>query len=79
MKTTRDGRTPETAFIIEDSSGEMTVTIGQKIERLFGGRDGDYFVYSETTQEIKETGKRYKVLCVEDSVGGKHLVYFEIG
>ena len=73
-----DGKTPETAFIIEDSSGEMTSSIGELIENMFGGTDGCYFVHSETTMEQKKTGNRYKVLFVEDSQGLKHSVYFQI-
>ena len=79
MTQMRNGMTPETAFIIEDSSGEFTSSIGELVEKMFGGNDGDYFVHSETTQETPDKSKRYKVLFVEDCNGKKHTVYFEIG
>lgn len=79
METQRDGRSPETAIIIKDSSGEMTASIGGIIAQMFGGKDGAYFIHSETTLEKKKTGRRYKVLYVEDCNGVKHTVYFEIG
>lgn len=75
----RDGKSPETAWVIKDSSGEMTVSIGNMVERLFGGDDGSYFILSETTLENKETNRRYKVLYVSDYKDVKHKVFFEIG
>lgn len=79
MTENRDGKSPETAFIIEDSSGEFTASIGNFVDRMFGGNDSSYFILSETTMEKKEVDKRYKVLYVEDSVGDKHTLFFEIG
>lgn len=78
MKKQRNGLSPETAFLALDSSGEMTVNIGDKLDKLFGGTDGSYFVHSETTMVDKKTNKRFKTLYVEDSTGVKHTVYFEI-
>jgi hypothetical protein len=75
----RDGRSPETAIIISDSSGEMTVSIASMIERMFGGDDGSYFILSETTLEKRENGHRYKVLYVSDHNNVNHKVFFEIG
>lgn len=74
----RDGRSPETAFIIEDSSGEMTASIGEMLDEMFGGSDGNYFVHSETTLERKDDEHRYKVLFIEDSNNERRTVYFEI-
>ena len=78
METERNGRSPETAYIITDSSGEMTASIGEFVENMFGGKDGSYFVHSETTLENRGKDKRYKVLYVEDGNGKKHTIYFEI-
>jgi len=78
MENTKDGKTMETAFIITDSSGEMTSSIANLIDRLFGGNDGSYFIFSETTTINRDTKKKYKVLYVEDSTGGKQNVFFEI-
>lgn len=75
----RDGKTPETAFIIRDSSGEMTSSIGNLIDNMYGGGDGSYFIISETTMQDKKTQKRYKVLFIEDKDNNKRSVYFEIG
>ena len=66
METQRNGRSPETAFIIQDSSGEMTASIGEFVENMFGGEDGSYFIHSETTLENRGKDKRYKVLYVEE-------------
>jgi|TARA_R110002126_G_scaffold34235_3_gene106217 hypothetical protein len=79
MENIKDGRTLETAFIITDSSGEMTVGIATMIEQMFGGDDGSYFILSETTLEKRETGRRYKVLYVSDHNNVNHKVFFEIG
>jgi len=79
MEIHRDGRSPETAFIVHHSSGEFTASMGTFIEKLFGGEDGSYFLLSETTLDRKETGKRYKVFYIEDCDNKKHTVFFEIG
>jgi hypothetical protein len=71
----QDGMTPETAFVINDSTGEFTLTIGSHLDRLFGS---SYFVHSETTLDNKKNNKRYKVLYVEDDKGHKHSIFFEI-
>ena len=79
MNKIQDGKTPETAFVIEDSSGEMTSSIGELIEKIYGGEDGSYFIKSESTVEPSDKHGRYKILFVEDSVGENHKVYLRIG
>tara|TARA_R110000823_G_scaffold272041_2_gene391396 strand:- start:2445 stop:2684 length:240 start_codon:yes stop_codon:yes gene_type:complete len=79
MEHNRDGRTPETAFIITDSSGEMTESITTMIGKLFGGDDGSYFILSETTLERRDNEHKYKVLYLTDHLDVNHTVFFEIG
>ena len=74
-----DGKTPETAFVITDSSGEMTASIANFIDKLYGGGDGSYFILSETTLENKQDKNRYKVIYLEDKDNNKQTVYFRIG
>lgn len=75
----RNGLSLETAFIAEDSSGEMTSSMAKVIDHHFGGNDGDFFIMSETTMENKEDGNKYKVLFIEDKNKQKFKVYFKIG
>jgi hypothetical protein len=75
---TQDGKSPETAYEVFDSSGEMTSGISSIVERDYGGEDGDFFILSETTMENKDDGNRYKVLYVKDFRNNNHTVYFKI-
>ncbi len=75
----QNGKTVDTAYIIYDSSGEMTSSIAEFIDKKFGRGDGDYFIHSETTLEPKDRSGRYKVLFVEDYENKRHKVYFKIG
>ena len=76
----RDGKSPDTAFLVTDSSGEFTSSIANFIEQRYGGKDGDFFILSETTMVSKDhDNKKFKVLYVEDCNNVKHTVYFEIG
>jgi len=77
MNENRDGKSPETAFIVR-STGEYTPEMRVIVNRVYGGNDDSYFVHSETTMEHNKLNKRYKVLFIEDMHGIKHSVYFEI-
>ena len=77
METQRDGKNPETAFLITDSSGEFSPEIISVLNNLFGTKDGNYFIHSETT--LNQKNKKYKVLYVEDAKKLKHTIYFELG
>ena len=76
---TRLGRSPETAYVVNDSNGEITASTGQILSHLLGGNDGDYFVLSETTLDKRDVNKRYKVLFVEDANNEKHTIFLEVG
>jgi len=78
MNENRDGKSPETAFVVR-STGEYTPEMRAIVNRVYGGNDDSYFVLSETTLEHRKGGKRYKVLFLEDKDSIKHTVYFEIG
>jgi hypothetical protein len=75
------GNTVETAFKLNAPSGTFVSNLDNIIEehlkQIFGQHDGDYFTYSS---ELRSTisGKKYKVLFIEDKEGDKHHMFFEL-
>lgn len=50
--------------------------VAHYLDELFGFRDGDYFIH--TAQERTDnTGRRFRILFVEDKETIKHQVFFE--
>ena len=75
------GNTIESAIKLHAPSGtfvdNLDNMISEQLSQLFGGNDGDYFTYSS---ELRSTlsGKKYKVLFIEDIDGDKHHIFFEL-
>lgn len=75
----KPGETKETALKVESaSSGLVNRDIYKYIEDTFGKEDGEYFIHNETEKEDRQTGKKYKILMVEDKDNKFHQVWFDI-
>jgi len=78
MNETQNGLTPQTAFVIEDSSGAMSPSIFRILNNMFGGIDGSYFVHNESTLTKRGNSVKYKILYIEDGNGDRHTLYFNL-
>jgi hypothetical protein len=77
---TNSGLTLEDAIIMDNvgSSSAGSREIYKIVESLFGSKDGDYFIHTENTHESKKTGKKYRILYIEDHSGRKGSLYFDV-
>jgi hypothetical protein len=70
------GITPSTAFIVEKRIDEVQAILC----RLFGSRNGDFFIINENTSTTYKNGQRlrYQGILVEDKNGFRYNLWFNL-
>lgn len=76
MQHIQDGKSIDTAFVLNSEKGDSGHQIRNIIDKMYGKRDGSYFIISETPLENPERTAKYKIVYVEDHKGEKHSVVF---
>lgn len=76
MQQIQDGKSINTAFILNSEEGDAAHQIRNILDKIYGKRDGSYFIISETPIENPERTAKYKVVYVEDNKGEKNSFVF---
>ena len=72
-----NGHSASTAIKLKSDVSQLAMNISKELTKIYGTKDGAYFVHSEQSINVSKENKRYKVLYVEHEEH-RNEVWFEL-